>query len=88
MVEAVVSFAAKWIGNLLIQEVKFLYGVRSQVQDMLTDLKQMQWFLKDEEARQDEHKTFYNLVVEIREVAYDVEDVVAIFIFKVEPRGR
>ncbi|GMP55361.1 hypothetical protein CsSME_00020205 [Camellia sinensis var. sinensis] len=36
----------------------------------------MQWFLKDGEARQDEHKTFYNLVVEIREVAYDVEDVI------------
>ncbi|GMP54418.1 hypothetical protein CsSME_00019604 [Camellia sinensis var. sinensis] len=38
--------------------------------------------------RQDEHKSISKLVVEIRDVAYNAEDVIETFVFKFEPRGR
>ncbi|XP_028077670.1 putative disease resistance protein At1g50180 [Camellia sinensis] len=84
MAESVVSFAAKWIGNLLIQEAKSLYGVRDQVEDLVRELRRMQCFLKDADAdaKQVENEIIRNLVAEIREIAYDAEDVIATFVFK------
>ncbi|KAL7250458.1 hypothetical protein ACSBR1_012467 [Camellia fascicularis] len=88
MAEAVVSFAVERIEDLLIHKANLLYGVRSQVQGMLAELRGMRPFLKDADARQDEHKSISKLVVEIRDVAYNAEDVIETFVFKFEPRGR
>ncbi|CAL5394447.1 unnamed protein product [Camellia sinensis] len=88
MVEAVVSFAVERIEDLLIHKANLLYGVRSQVRGMLAELRGMRPFLKDADARQDEHKSISKLVVEIRDVAYNAEDVIETFVFKFEPRGR
>ncbi|KAL7209924.1 hypothetical protein ACSBR1_031483 [Camellia fascicularis] len=88
MAQAVVSFAAKWIGELMIQEAKLLYGVRDQVDDLLVELREMQCFLKDADAKQVEHEIIRHLVGEIREVGYDAENVIATFFFKVGPRRR
>ncbi|KAL7209919.1 hypothetical protein ACSBR1_031479 [Camellia fascicularis] len=88
MAESVVSFAAKWIGNLLIQEANLLYGVRDQVEGLVRELRRMQCFLKDADAKQVENEINRNLVAEIREIAYDAEDVIATFIVEVEPRRR
>ncbi|THG14687.1 hypothetical protein TEA_004757 [Camellia sinensis var. sinensis] len=88
MAQAVVSFAAKWIADLMIQESNLLYGVCDQVDDLLSELRQMQCFLKDADAKQVEHEIIHHLVGEIREVGYDAEIVVATFFFKVVPRRR
>ncbi|GMQ05008.1 hypothetical protein CsSME_00050216 [Camellia sinensis var. sinensis] len=88
MAQAVVSFAAKWIGELMIQEAKLLYGVRDQVDDLLVELRQMQCFLKDADAKQIEHEIIRHLVGEIREVGYDAENVIATFFLKAGPRRR
>ncbi|CAL5336670.1 unnamed protein product [Camellia sinensis] len=88
MAEAVVSFAVERIEDLLIHKANLLYGVRSQVRGMLAELRGMRPFLKDADARQDEHKSISKLVVEIRDVAYNAEDVIETFVFKFEPRGR
>ncbi|THG08403.1 hypothetical protein TEA_015303 [Camellia sinensis var. sinensis] len=88
MAEAVVSFAVERIEDLLIHKANLLYGVRSQVRGMLAELRGMRPFLKDADARQDEHKSISKLVVEIREVAYNAEDVIETFVFKFEPRER
>ncbi|GMP77489.1 hypothetical protein CsSME_00033755 [Camellia sinensis var. sinensis] len=83
MAQVVVSFVAKWIGELMIQEAKLLYRVCDQVDDLLVELRQMQCFLKDADTKQ-----IRDLVAESREIAYDAEDVIATFVFEVEPRRR
>ncbi|CAL5413581.1 unnamed protein product [Camellia sinensis] len=86
--EGIVLYETKWIGNLLIQEAKSLYGVRDQVEDLVRELRRMQCFLKDADAKQVENEIIRNLVAEIGEIAYDAEDVIATFVFEVEPRRR
>ncbi|GMN26914.1 hypothetical protein TIFTF001_001471 [Ficus carica] len=46
MEEAVVSFAIERLGDLLIAEAKFLYGVRGQVEDAKAKLQWMRAFLE------------------------------------------
>ncbi|KAM7486215.1 hypothetical protein LguiA_002224 [Lonicera macranthoides] len=50
----------------------------------------MRCFLKDADGRQEESDTLQNLVIDIRQAAYDAEDVLEIFAFKVSSmrRGR
>ncbi|CBI25483.3 unnamed protein product, partial [Vitis vinifera] len=88
MVEAIVSFAVERLGDLLIQEASFLHGVTDKVAEIKVELRRMTCFLKDADARQDEDETIRNLVAEIREAAYDAEDTVETFAFKVARRRR
>ncbi|KAF8406549.1 hypothetical protein HHK36_008637 [Tetracentron sinense] len=89
MAQAVVSFAIKRLGEFLIQEAVFLYGVRDEVEQLKIELKRMQCFLKDADAfayRGDERVR--NWVAEIKDAAYDSEDVLDTFIYKVASRKR
>ncbi|GMP55949.1 hypothetical protein CsSME_00020599 [Camellia sinensis var. sinensis] len=86
MAESVVAFAIKGLGVLAIQNAQFLYGMSDQVEQVQAHLRQMQCFLKDADAKQDEHETIHNLVAEIREVAYNAEAVVETFVFEVASR--
>ncbi|THG10204.1 putative disease resistance protein At1g50180 [Camellia sinensis] len=86
MAESVVAFAVKGLGVLVIQNAQFLYGISDQVEQVQAHLRQMQCFLKDADAKQDEHETIYNLVAEIREVAYSAEAVVETFVFELASR--
>ncbi|XVE72314.1 hypothetical protein DITRI_Ditri11bG0029400 [Diplodiscus trichospermus] len=82
MAESVVSFLVERLGDLLIQEATLLWGVQNQVQQMQNELRRMQCFLKDADRRQDEDESVKNWVSEIRDAAYDVEDVIDNFIVK------
>ncbi|KAI8004788.1 putative disease resistance protein [Camellia lanceoleosa] len=84
--QAVVSFAAKWIADLMIQEANLLYEVHNQDDNLLSELRQMQCFLKDTDVKQVEHEIIHNLVGEIRQVGYNTENMIATFFFKVGPR--
>ncbi|CAL5392330.1 unnamed protein product [Camellia sinensis] len=86
MAESVVAFAIKGLGVLVIQNAQFLYGMSDQVEQVQAHLRQMQCFLKDADAKQDEHEMIHNLVAEIREVAYNAEAVVETFVFEVASR--
>ncbi|GLT60195.1 hypothetical protein SLA2020_329740 [Shorea laevis] len=89
MVDAVVSFLVERLGNLLIEETLLLWSVRDQVQQMQTELKRIQCFLKDADKRQDEDASVRNWVSEIRNAAYDIEDVIDSFVLKFTPwNGR
>ncbi|KAF8406551.1 hypothetical protein HHK36_008639 [Tetracentron sinense] len=79
----VVSLAVQRLGDLLIQEGVFLHGVEEQVEQLKTELKRMQCFLKDAAYAGDERVR--NWVAEIKDVAYESEDV---FILKVESRKQ
>ncbi|GMP37671.1 hypothetical protein CsSME_00009255 [Camellia sinensis var. sinensis] len=84
-----ISFVVEKLGNMLIQEAKLLRGVKGQVHEMQTELKRMQCFLKDAIVRQEGgDEMVHNWVVEIREAAYDAEDVVDTYIIKVALGGE
>ncbi|GMY05536.1 putative disease resistance protein At1g50180 [Fagus crenata] len=86
MAESVVSGVVKRIGDLLIQEANFLSGVSDQVELLQTELKLMQGFLKDADARQEESETVRQWVSEIRELAYDADDIIGTYALTVASR--
>ncbi|KAB2599204.1 disease resistance protein [Pyrus ussuriensis x Pyrus communis] len=83
MAEAVVSFVVERLGDLIIQEAKFLHGVRDQVEAARTELQLVQGFLKDADVKQRDDETVHILVAKIRNAAYDLEDVIEIFVLEV-----
>uniref|UniRef100_A0A5B7BMG8 Disease resistance protein n=1 Tax=Davidia involucrata TaxID=16924 RepID=A0A5B7BMG8_DAVIN len=86
MAEPVVSFVVERLGDLLINEAKFLHGVNEQVVQIRNELRWMQSFLKDADARQNEGERVRIWVGEIKEISYDAEDVIETFIFEVASR--
>ena len=79
MAEAVVSGVVTRIGDLLVQEGNFLSGARNQVKLLKTELNLIQGLLKDADARQDESETVRRWVAEIRDLAYDADDIIATY---------
>nr|POF21785.1 putative disease resistance protein [Quercus suber] len=77
MAEAVVSGVVTRIGDLLVQEGKFLSGVSNQVELLQIELKLMQGLLKDADARENESELLRQWVAEIRDLAYDADDIIA-----------
>ena len=86
MAESVVSGVVLRLGDLLLQEAKYLYGVSDQVRLLQTELKLMQCLLKDADARQDESELVRQWVAEIRELAYDADDIIGTYALKVASR--
>ncbi|XP_027124079.2 disease resistance protein RPP8-like [Coffea arabica] len=84
MADPVISFVIERTGDLLIEKIVFLKGVRRQVERLKNDLVRMRCFLKDADQRQDEEERIRNWVSEIRAAAYDAEDIIEIFASKVE----
>ncbi|XP_071900928.1 probable disease resistance RPP8-like protein 2 [Coffea arabica] len=84
MADPALSFVIERTGDLLIQKIAFLKDVRRQVERLRNDLVRMRCFLKDADQRQDEDARIRNWVSEIRDAAYDAEDIIEIFASKVE----
>ncbi|CDP19049.1 unnamed protein product [Coffea canephora] len=84
MADPVISLVVERTGDLLIQKIVFLKGVRGQVERLQNDLVRMRCFLKDADQRQDEDARIRNWVSEIRAAAYDAEDIIEIFANKIE----
>ncbi|MCL7044699.1 hypothetical protein MKW94_025333, partial [Papaver nudicaule] len=84
MVDSIVSFTVKKLGDALAGEILFLLGVRTKVEELHDELRRMQCFLKDADAKQQQgDERVRNWVADIRNVAYDAEDVVDTFILKI-----
>ncbi|PQP92197.1 putative disease resistance protein [Prunus yedoensis var. nudiflora] len=88
MAEAVVSFVLKSVRDFTIQEAKFLTGVSHRVEVAQTELQLMQGFLKDLDARQGEGATIQIWVAQIRDAAYDLEDVIQTYGLKVVSKKK
>ncbi|XP_039173113.1 probable disease resistance RPP8-like protein 2 [Eucalyptus grandis] len=82
MAESVVSFAVEKIGNLLIDEVKFLRGVKGKVDDLYSALRRVQALLRDVDARRERKKAVEECVAQLRDFAYDAEDVIERYYLK------
>ncbi|KAI3947414.1 hypothetical protein MKW92_026563 [Papaver armeniacum] len=92
MVEAVVSFAVEKLGDAIIGKTFFLHNVLRQVEGLRDELVRMQCFLKDADAKEQQGEDrVRNWVAEIRNIAYDAEDIIDTFILQVgsahKPRG-
>ncbi|KAM1369261.1 hypothetical protein ACFX2I_039766 [Malus domestica] len=83
MAEAVVSMVIEGLKGALIEEVKFLSGVGDQIEHAKIDLLLMHGFLKDADAKQGDNEVVRIWVRIIRDVAYDLEDVIESFALKV-----
>lgn len=84
MAQPIVTFIVQSLGDLLIQEAVFLYGVEDKVEQLRTELRMMQSYLQDADRRQDEAEVLRNWISEIREAAYDSDDVIEAYAL----RGR
>ncbi|KAB2063860.1 hypothetical protein ES319_A10G246400v1 [Gossypium barbadense] len=87
MAGAIVFLAVERISDLLIHEAVFLKDVKDQVESLKAELKRMECFLKDADRNPDEDERFRNRVSEIRDLAYDAEDVIESFILECAHQG-
>ncbi|XP_031256138.1 disease resistance protein RPP13-like [Pistacia vera] len=83
MVDAVVSYMVERLGDYLIREATFLGGVRSEAVSLKNDLEWMNCFIKDAEEKQVDNPLIRQWVSDIRDIAYDCEDVLDEFMIKV-----
>ncbi|XP_058723298.1 putative disease resistance protein At1g50180 [Vicia villosa] len=82
MAKSIVDFTVQKISDLLIEEAVFLYGVQDKVHQLRTDLRMMESYLQDADRRQEDDETLKNWISEIREVAYDSDDVIEAYALK------
>lgn len=82
MAQPVVSFVVENLGNLLISEANFLYGIADKVSQLRTELRLIQSYLQDADRRQDEDERLRIWISEIREAAYDSEDVIETYVLR------
>ncbi|XVF78599.1 hypothetical protein PTKIN_Ptkin14bG0147400 [Pterospermum kingtungense] len=88
MAWSAVFSAVTRIGDLLAQEATYLRGVEEQVHRLHRELQWMQNFLIEADAKQAEDRRIQLWVSEIRDLAYDAEDVVDIFALKVGSKRK
>ncbi|KAK8524469.1 hypothetical protein V6N12_029335 [Hibiscus sabdariffa] len=88
MALSAVSCAVTTIGNLIANEAISLWGLEDQVNRLQTELTRMLRFLKEADSRQGESERIRLLVSEVRELAYDAEDVVEVFGLKIGTRRK
>ena len=86
---SVVSGVVTRLGDLLLQEAIYLIDVSDKAHELQTELIRMQFFLKDADAKQNESAFIKNSVAEMKDLAYDAEDVIATYALTVASRkGR
>lgn len=82
MAKPIVDFTVQKISDLLIDEAVFLYEVKDKVQTLRTELRMMESYLQDADRKQDEDESLKNWISEIREAAYDSDDVIEAYALK------
>ena len=83
MADSVVSFLLENLTQLLSQESKLLGGVEGQVRLLHNELRMINVFLQNTEGKRHDNDLVKEVVSQIRDVAYEAEDVVDTFIMTV-----
>lgn len=83
-VYASVSLVVEKLCSLLIDEAVFLCEVSEKVKWVGEELTRMRSFLKDADEKQGDDERVKNWVREVRDAAYDAEDVIDTFVFKID----
>ncbi|KAH8513137.1 hypothetical protein H0E87_006434 [Populus deltoides] len=84
MAEAAVSFVLERLADLF-DELEFHTDVHKEVERLQDELRRIRCFLRDADAKQDEDERVRNWVSDIRDVAYDAEDLIDRFIMNNDP---
>lgn len=89
MEKAAVSIALSAVRDLLFQEARFLYGVRSDVRGLQIQLQGIQCVLDDADRRKLESKSLRHWVTQIKDIAHRAEDIILTYAVQVSSRrGR
>ncbi|XP_035541780.1 disease resistance protein RPP8-like isoform X2 [Juglans regia] len=88
MAEYIVSLVLDRIATHLIDEAVSLSKVSTQVEWIEDELRRIQCFLKDADAKQDGDERIRNWIADIRDVAYDSDDVIDIYILKMAQQRK
>ncbi|KAK4374198.1 hypothetical protein RND71_004875 [Anisodus tanguticus] len=72
--------------DTLKNEAKFLLNVGNQVQDIREEINRIQSFLQDADAKKPEYETVRNCIADIREVVYDVENILEKYTHEITSR--
>ncbi|XP_052479737.1 probable disease resistance protein At1g58602 [Gossypium raimondii] len=88
MAWSAVTSAVTTIGNLLTEEAIYLWGVEEQVDRLQTELQWMKSSLMVAETKQSTDERIRLWVAEIRELAYDAEDIVEEFALKIGSKNK
>ncbi|PON92403.1 NB-ARC domain containing protein [Trema orientale] len=81
MAEAAISFVLESLTEVLDQ-IQLPKGVHGRVERLRDELKRMQCFLKDADTKQGADMRVRNWVSDIRNVAYDAEDLIDTYLLK------
>ena len=81
------SLAIERISDLLIHEAVYLGGVGEEVERLRAELDRMNSVLKDADYKQEQSELLRTLVRQIRDLAYEAEDVIDSFILEVAHQG-
>ncbi|KAL7171417.1 hypothetical protein ACSBR2_036133 [Camellia fascicularis] len=73
------------LGTLLAEEAQLLGGVGRGVAELQDDLESMRSFLQDAEARSESDKGVKTWVKQVRDVAYNTEDILEDFLLRLSP---
>ncbi|KAJ0965232.1 hypothetical protein J5N97_026370 [Dioscorea zingiberensis] len=89
MAESIVFFVVAKLGDLIAQEFCFLHKVGDQLRSLRDEFQWMQAFLKDADGSirggNERAKLWVN---QVRDVAYDAEDIIDTYIYKIHQRRR
>ncbi|XP_062096059.1 disease resistance protein RPM1-like [Humulus lupulus] len=88
MAESVVSFLLEKLSSLLEDEVKLVSSFRSEVVFVKNELDRMRAFLRSADATEDHDEEIKMWVKQVREVAYDAEDIIDDFLYRFEHTKR
>ncbi|KAK8573701.1 hypothetical protein V6N13_009789 [Hibiscus sabdariffa] len=88
MAWSAVASAVTTIGKLVGEEAVYLWGVENQVDRLQTELKWMQSALVEADVKQYTDERIRLCVAEIRELAYDAEDVIEDFALRVGSKRK
>ncbi|OMO54253.1 Disease resistance protein [Corchorus olitorius] len=83
MAEAIVTVVVERMVDLLAHEAIFLRGVGKEKGRLEAELERMKSALQDADRKQDQNQLSRTLVKQIREIAYEAEDVLDTYILKV-----
>lgn len=83
MAEYIVSLFVEKVAGQLVDEAVSLSKVHNQVQWIEEELRRMKCFLKDADAKRGSDSRIRNWVADVRDVAYDADDVIDTYILKI-----
>lgn len=88
MEAAVVSFVVDRLGEALFQDVFFLQGVRENFLRLQRELTSMMGLLETINSKNSQDPDILIWIADIRDVAYDVDDIIDAFFLKVASKGE